>query len=108
MGYGFVQPLLIRLHKKLDRRLVQTMLGVMLVIIMHRHRNHGLLLSELGGYLMGADRAPAGTKRISNLLANREWSASEVESYLWERADQAIDQRMGPQMCVYHLGRECD
>ena len=39
-----------------------------MVIVMHRHRNHGLLLSELGGYLMGAEQAPAGTKRISNLI----------------------------------------
>lgn len=106
MCYRFVQPLLGKLNEKLDRRLVQTMLGLMIVIIMHRHRNHGLLLSELGGYLMGADRAPAGTKRISNLIASRRWSASEVERYLWEQADRAIDQRVNPQSDVYIIWDE--
>ena len=35
MCYQFVKPLLQRLNKKLDRRLVKTMLDVMMVIIMH-------------------------------------------------------------------------
>jgi hypothetical protein len=106
MCYRYVQPLLKRLHEKLDRRLVQTMLGLMMVIIMHRHRNHGLLLSELGGYLMGAGQAPAGTKRIHNLIASLRWSASEVEGYLWEQADRAIDQRLHPQQDVYIIWDE--
>jgi hypothetical protein len=82
------------------------MLGLMMVIIMHRHRNHGLLLSELGGYLMGAGQAPAGTKRIHNLIASLRWSASEVEGYLWEQADRAIDQRLHPQQDVYIIWDE--
>jgi hypothetical protein len=40
--------------------------GLVMAIIMHRHRNHGLLLSELGGYLLGPERCCAGTKRISS------------------------------------------
>ena len=47
--YRFGRPLLEKLYKKLDRRLVQTLLNLMIVIVVHRHRNHGLLLSELGG-----------------------------------------------------------
>jgi len=104
--YRFVRPLLQELHVKIDRRLVQTFLDLMPVIVMHRHRNHGLLLSELGGYLLGAEHAPAGTKRISNLLHSRAWSSKAVEDYLWQQADQAIDQRLHPQEDVYVIWDE--
>lgn len=94
--YRFVQPLLHELYTKMDRRLVQTFLDLMLVIIVHRHRNHGLLLSELGGHLLGAEQAPAGTKRISNLLRSPAWNAKIVDDYLWQQADQAITERLDP------------
>jgi hypothetical protein len=106
MCYRYVKPLLERLHKKLDRRLVQTLLDLMMVIVMHRHRNHGLLLSELGGYLLGEGQAPAGTKRISNLIGSERWGQPEIESYLWEQGDQAIDQRLNPQEDVYVIWDE--
>jgi len=104
--YRFVRSLLQELHVKLDRRLVQTFLDLMPVIVMHRHRNHGLLLSELGGYLLGAEHAPAGTKRISNLLHSRAWSSKAVEDYLWQQADQAVDRRLHPQDDVYVIWDE--
>jgi hypothetical protein len=69
----FLKPVLIRLSQLLDRRLVQTLFHLMQVILMHRHRNNGLLLSELGGELLGMDRAPAGTKPIANLLHSPRW-----------------------------------
>jgi len=47
--YVFVRPVLGQLHQGLDRRLVQTLLDLLQVIVMHRHRQHGLVLSELGG-----------------------------------------------------------
>lgn len=106
MCYQFVQPLLRQLVQKMDRRLVQTMLDLMHVIVMHRHRNHGLLLSELGGYLMGEVHAPAGTKRISNLIRSEAWGQSEVERYLWEQGDQAVEQRLSPQDDVYVIWDE--
>ena len=99
--YRFVRPLLRDLAIRMDRRLVQTFLDLLLVIIIHRHRNQGLLLSELGGYLLGAEHAPAGTKRISNLLHSPAWEAKAIEDYLWQQADQAIEQRMNPQEDVY-------
>jgi hypothetical protein len=40
-------PILVKLNQKLDRRLVKTFLGLVMAIILHRHRNNGLLLSEL-------------------------------------------------------------
>ena len=48
-----VWPILVKLNEELDRRLVKTFLGLVMAIIMHRHRNNGLLLSELGGDLLG-------------------------------------------------------
>jgi hypothetical protein len=104
--YRFVRPLLEGLHTRLDRRLVQTFLDLLLVIVMHRHRNHGLLLSELGGFLLGAEHAPAGTKRISNLLRSQRWKAQVVETYLWQQADQALDQRLHPKDEVYVIWDE--
>ena len=48
-------PILSKLNEQMDRRLVGTFLGLVMAIVMHRHRHHGLLLSELGGYLLGAE-----------------------------------------------------
>ena len=104
--YRFVRPLLRQLSEKLDRRLVQTLLDLMMVIVMHRHRNHGLLLSELGGYLLGEAHAPAGAKRISNLVRSEGWGQRAVEDYLWERGDQAVERRLSPQEDVYVIWDE--
>ena len=52
--WRFLRPVLEQLHKRLDRRLVKTVLDMVLVIVMHRHRNNGLLLSELGNICWGA------------------------------------------------------
>ena len=71
------------MNEKIDRRLVSTMFGIVMAILMHRHRNHGLLLSELGGYLLGPERCCAGTKRISNLLYSQKWKAKRINRYLW-------------------------
>ena len=81
--YVFVRPLLIHLHQGLDRRLVQTLLDLMQVIVMHRHRQHGLLLRDLGGFLLRPAQAPAGTKRIDRLLKSRRWHAALLIDYIW-------------------------
>lgn len=47
--YRYLFGLLAVLDRCLDRRLVETFLALVLVVIMHRHLNQGLLLSELGG-----------------------------------------------------------
>jgi hypothetical protein len=104
--YRFVRPLLRELAAQMDRRLVQTFLDMLMVIVVHRHRNQGLLLSELGGYLLGAGRAPAGTKRISNLIHNRSWDAQKVDKYLWQQADQAIEERLSLRDDVYVIWDE--
>ena len=74
--------LVVKLNEKVDRRLVNTFLGLVMAIVIHRHRHNGLLLSELGSYLLGAERSRAGTKRISNLVHNERWEAELIEEYL--------------------------
>jgi hypothetical protein len=85
-------PVLVRLKQKLDRRLVKTFLGLVMAIILHRHRNQGLLLSELGGYLLGGEQSRAGTKRISNLVHSEKWEARVIEEYLWQVGTQRVEE----------------
>ena len=61
-------------------------------IIQHRHNSCGLLLSELGGHLLSGAKAPAGTKRLSNLLRSPGWSDADVERHLWQQAQQQVEQ----------------
>jgi hypothetical protein len=85
-------PLLVKMNMKLDRRLVNTLLGLVMAIIMHRHRNNGLLLSELGSYLLGAERSRAGTKRISNLVHSEKWGPELIEAYFWQVGTQQVEE----------------
>jgi hypothetical protein len=86
----FLQPLLHQLNTHLDGRLVRTFRDLVTVIIVHRHCNQGLVMSELGGVLLGAEHAPAGRKRISNLLHSKRWKAAEIEEELWLQADERV------------------
>ena len=90
-----VWPLLVSMKQKADRRLVTTLLGLVMAILIHRHRSHGLLLSELGGYLLEPEHCQAGTKRISNLLHSEKWEAREIEEYLWWRGTQRVEKLWG-------------
>ena len=83
-------PLLLELDALIDKRLVRTLLATLGVIIQFRNRSHGLLLSELGAYLTSADQAPAGTKRLSNLLRCSKWDYSVIEHFLWDKARQRV------------------
>jgi hypothetical protein len=88
--YTFCQDLLRTLDRQLDRRLVETFFGLVLVVLRHRHGMHGLLLSEMGGWLVGASAAVAGTKRLKKLLYSRKWQAALVADFLWQQADQSL------------------
>ncbi len=70
--------------------MVGTFYNVFIAILILRNRSIGLLLSELGGYICGFDHAPAGTKRISNLLRSKKWTHELIDHYLFERAKQRI------------------
>jgi hypothetical protein len=82
----FLAPLLRTLDQQLDRRLVSTFLAALIAIVEWRNRAHGLLLSQLGAYLLRGEQAPAGTKRLSNLLRSPRWSASLIADSLWQQA----------------------
>jgi hypothetical protein len=82
----YVQPLVEQLDELLDKRLVATFVGLLECIIRLRHQRHGLLLSELGAKLLSPDKAPAGTKRISNLIRSENWQHHLLEEFLLEKA----------------------
>lgn len=87
---AYVSPLLSHLTTLLDKRLVRTFLGLITVIISFRGYRHGLLLSELGGYLLPPGHAPAGTKRLSNLVHGK-WSYKVIEQFLWNQAKARLE-----------------
>ena len=60
---AFLAPVLRTLDQRLDRRLVSTFLATLIAIVQWRNRAHGLLLSELGAYLLMPAQAPARTTR---------------------------------------------
>lgn len=88
----FLAPLLSGLDARMDKRLVRTFVRLVQVIISFRHATQGLLLSELGGYLLSPAQAPAGTKRISNLLRSKRWTYGLIERFLWRRAQVFVSQ----------------
>jgi hypothetical protein len=84
--FEYLKTLLQELNGQIDRRLVATLFGLVMAIIIHRHRHSGLLISELGGYLLGPGRCRAGTKRISKLLHSEKWKAKLISRFLWHKA----------------------
>lgn len=86
----FLAPLVAWLDTLLDKRLVRTLVGSIVALLEWRNRAHGLLLSELGAYICDPEHAPAGTKRLSNLLRSPKWDANELSLYLWRHATQGL------------------
>lgn len=104
--WKFLQPLLEQLHGLVDRRLVKTFLDLVMVILMHRHRNNGLLLSELGDHLLGGERGPAGVKRIANLLHSEKWGSILILKYLWRRANEKVQGLLEQKEAAYVIWDE--
>ncbi len=90
--WQYLGPLLEEMHKKVDRRLVKTLLDLVIVILMHRNRNSGLLLSELGDHLLGGERGPAGVKRIASLLHSKRWRSGLIVKWLWGRGNEKVQE----------------
>jgi hypothetical protein len=86
----YLSPLLVTLDESLDKRLVRTFVRAIMAIITFRHARCGLLLSELGGYILNPRQAPAGTKRLSNLLRSVRWTHQFIEAFLWERGEARV------------------
>jgi hypothetical protein len=78
---AFLSSLLVFLDQRLDKRLVNTFAGLCTSIIRLRNHSTGLYLSELGSYLLSGAQAPAGTKRISNLLRSSKWQEQHLVNY---------------------------
>jgi hypothetical protein len=104
----FLSPLLITLDRLLDKRLVRTLLQVCVAILRFRNQKQGLLLSELGSYLVHDGTKPlsaaAGTKRISNLLRSIKWSHFSIDRFLLEEADiyvKDLQQQRKPVLCIW-------
>jgi hypothetical protein len=106
--YHFAAPILKQLMEGMDRRLVKTFFDLLAVIIILRHRNQGLLLTELGGQLLGMDQAPAGAKRISNLLHSGDWGVQLLEDWMWGQGDQKLEECLHPQDDTYAIWDESE
>ena len=89
---SFIGPLEGWLDQQVDRRLVRTFFLALAAIVRLRHSRSGLLLSELGAHVLSPAQAPAGTKRLSNLLRSPKWRHNLLEKFLWQRADQELTQ----------------
>ena len=87
---SFIGPLEGWLDQQIDRRLVRTFFLALAAIVRLRHSRSGLLLSELGSHILSPAQAPAGTKRLSNLLRSPKWCHTLLERFLWQRADQEL------------------
>ena len=91
--------LLCILDRAIDRRLVMTFVKLMVALILHRHRNEGGWMSQLGSYLVPTN-AEAGKKRIQKLLYSRKWDSAFLEKYLWHLGEQRVTagERVGETM----------
>jgi len=91
----YLAPLLLVLDQLLDKRLVRTFVQGCVAILRFRNSKQGLLLSELGAYMDGyaghSSSAPAGTKRLGNLLRSLKWSVLQIDRYLLEEADKEVN-----------------
>ena len=88
--HNYLSVLQERLDAQIDKRLVQTFFDLCAVILLIRNTSVGLLLSELGGYITGFDRAPAGTKRISNLLRSKKWKDELIHQHFFEQTKARV------------------
>lgn len=91
----FLDPLLRDLDATVDKRPVRTLVQTVEAILVFRDPSHGLLLSELGGYLDRLGAGGGGTKRLSTLIHHPKWKATQIEEFLLERADQQLAQWEG-------------
>ena len=54
-------------------------------------RINGLLLSELGGYLFSPEHAPAGKKRLENLLNSPKWKGQFIKDWFLGQAEARLE-----------------
>lgn len=88
----FLEPLLRELDTTVDKRPLRTLVQTVEAILVFRDQTHGLLLSELGGYLDKLGEGGGGTKRLGTLIHHPKWKAKQIDEFLLERADQQLAQ----------------
>jgi hypothetical protein len=86
----FLYPLVQELHTRVDSRPLRTLVQTTEAILALRDSTHGLLLSELGSSLEGLEAGGGGTKRLGTLIRHRKWQARQIESFLWQKADDQV------------------
>lgn len=86
----YLQSRLTSLDNQIDKRLSRTFFDLFMAILVFRNQKMGLLLSELGAYICGFAHAPAGTKRISNLLRSKKWESNLIDNFLFTKAKERI------------------
>jgi len=89
----FLWPLLQQLshENKVDKRPLRTLVQTVEAILAFRDEAHGLLLSELGGYLDGLAGGGGGVKRLETLIHHEKWKAQDIEDFLLARAIQQVE-----------------
>jgi Transposase DDE domain len=102
----YLSGLVEQLDALLDKRLVRTFVGLVACILRFRNRHQGLVLSELGGKLLSPAQAPAGTKRISNLLRNKNWQDKLINLFLWQKATSQVEEWLKAEQTIYALWDE--
>jgi hypothetical protein len=90
--HNFLHPLVQTLEALIDKRLVRTLIETVTAIVVFRDRAKNLLLSELGAFLASPAHAPAGTKRLSNLLRCLHWESGIIERFFWQGASSYIEE----------------
>jgi pimeloyl-CoA synthetase len=85
----------VKLLAQIDKQLVATFSALFASILLFCNNKVGLLLSDSGSYVAGYVRAPAGTKRLSNLLRSEKWDASLIDAFFFNRAQQRVNQLIG-------------
>ncbi len=91
MLLSFLGPLLLELDRSIDKRLIRTLVQAVEAILTFRDQIHGLLLTELGGYMDPLGGGTGGTKRLSRLLHSAKWTAVIIEHFLLKRCDEQIE-----------------
>jgi hypothetical protein len=82
----YLGPLVECLDAYLDKRLVRTLVQAVAAIVTFRNQKQGLNISELGTYITNPAQAPAGTKRLDNLLDSPKWSKEVIDESLLTQA----------------------
>lgn len=90
---NYLRPLICKLQSRADKRFSYTLYDIFYGMLSHRDKTNSLLLSELGGYINGPQHAPAGTKRLSNLLACKEWSHQWIAKELLAKSKQRLSKK---------------